>query len=83
MMTLRLLLYRLIDFYSLLIVIECLLSWFRISGSGLIEDIYGAIATVVDPYLDLFRRILPPVMGVDFSPVVAILVLQLVERLIL
>ena len=37
---------------------------------------------LVERYLGLFRRFIPPVMGVDFSPIVAILALSLIERLL-
>jgi len=42
---------------------------------------------VVDPYLRLFRRLLPQLsvagLGLDLSPIVAILVLTIVYRLVL
>ncbi|MCB1108870.1 MAG: YggT family protein [Chlamydiia bacterium] len=36
-----------------------------------------------DPYLNLFRRIIPPIGGMDFSPIIAFIVLQGVQTLIL
>ena len=41
-----------------------------------------ALGTLVEPYLLLFRRLIPAFSGMDFSPIVALIVLQLVERLI-
>ena len=41
-----------------------------------------ALGTLVEPYLSLFRRFIPTFSGMDFSPIVALIVLQLVERLI-
>lgn len=80
-------LYRLIrscfDFYSWLILGYCILSWFPIKQNSLMGDIASAIATLVDPYLGVFRRFMPPMMGVDWSPVLAIVVLNLLERLVL
>lgn len=69
----------LVDLYSTLIIVYCLMSWIP-RGSGIIEDIRGVLATVCEPYLGLFRRIIPPIAMMDFSPIVAILVLQLVPR---
>lgn len=83
MNTISLLIYRLLDFYTWLIIIECFLSWMRLGGNTVIEDLYEALARLVEPYLNIFRRFIPPLMGVDFSPVVAILVLQLLEQLVL
>ena len=73
---------RLFDIYGWLIVIWCILSWVPRTGSGFFEDLRAAIATLVEPFVGLFRRFIPPVMGVDFSPVVAILALSLIERLL-
>lgn len=72
---------RLIDFYELLILVYCLASWFPIPREGVVHDLLQAIASLVEPYLGLFRRFIPPLGGVDFSPVVAIVVLGLIPRL--
>ena len=73
---------RLLDIYGWVIVIWCILSWVPRTGSGFFEDLRAAIDTLVEPFVGLFRRFIPPVMGVDFSPVVAILALSLIERLL-
>lgn len=74
---------RLFDFYQLLILVWCILSWFPLPREGILADIVGAIDSLVSPYLNLFRRLIPPFGGIDFSPIVAIVVLQLIERLII
>ena len=76
-------LYRLLDFYQILIIVEVALSWFRIGRDGVIADIQAVLRRLVEPYLGIFRRFVPPMGGLDFSPVVALLALQLVERIIL
>ena len=38
----------------------------------------GFLRDVTEPYLGLFRRFIPPIGPVDVSPIVAILVLQIV-----
>ena len=43
-------------------------------------DVYRVLGSLVEPYLGLFRRFIPPMGGMDFSPLVAILVLQFVVR---
>ncbi|MDO4807197.1 MAG: YggT family protein [Coriobacteriales bacterium] len=75
--------WRLFDFYAILIFVWCILSWLPIPREGIVSDIAGAIDTLVSPYVNLFRRLIPPFGGLDFSPIVAIVVLQLIERLIL
>jgi len=69
------------DLYVAVIIIYCLMFWLPHS-SGIVYDIYEALGKICEPFLGLFRKIIPPVGGVDFSPVIAILVLQLVVRLL-
>jgi YggT family protein len=62
------------QFYSALIIVYVLMSWFPVSG--VFEEIHRALGAIVEPYLGLFRRIIPPIGMVDISPIVALLVLQ-------
>lgn len=61
-------------FYSILIIVYVLMSWFPISG--IFEDIYRVLGSIVEPYIGLFRRIIPPLGTIDISPIIALLVLQ-------
>ena len=54
----------------------------RIPYSRWSDAILGFLRDVCDPYLRLFRRFLPSFGGLDFSPIVAIIVLQLAGRLL-
>ena len=69
---------RIIDFYVILVLAYVILSWFR--PQGFLYEIFHVIGSVVEPYVGLFRRFMPPTGAVDFSPLVAILVLQYVLR---
>ncbi|MDM8271364.1 YggT family protein [Thermophilibacter provencensis] len=73
---------RLFNIYEVLIVVWCLLSWVPMRGGGFLDDVRGAIGMLVEPYLGIFRRVIPPFGGIDFSPVVAILALGIIERLV-
>ena len=64
------------QFYGTLIFIYVLMSWFPIRGA--IYDIYKVLGSVVEPYLSLFRNLIPTVGAFDFSPLVAYFVLQIV-----
>ena len=75
------LLFRLVDLYQLLIVIWCVMSWIP-RGNETVERIRYAIGTLVEPYLGIFRRLIPSVGGIDFSPILAIVVLNLAMRLV-
>jgi YggT family protein len=76
---------RLLTVYGWIIIIYVLMSWFPIHG-GILLDAYRALGTICEPYLALFRRILPASVtggsGLDFSPLVAILVLNIVNPFI-
>lgn len=68
---------RLLNFYSLIIFIYVILSWFPVGRGGVITDIYRVLASVCEPYIGIFRRIVPTGGGgIDFSPLVALLVLR-------
>lgn len=68
--------------YYLLIIVYCIMSWIPRGIAGWVEDVRGALAMLVEPFLSIFRRFIPPVFGIDFSPIVAIFVLELIERVV-
>lgn len=72
---------RLIDAYSWVIVIWAILSWVPMSSSAsLVQDIREVLDRLVSPYINLFRRYIPPFGGIDFSPMVALIVLEIVRN---
>jgi len=73
---------RLISFYSMAIFAYVIMSWFR--PTGVLYDIYRVLAQICEPYIGIFRRIVPLVGGgIDFSPWIAILVLRYLIRFVL
>lgn len=73
----------LFEFYNYLILGYVLLSWFPIRPGSLMDDIGAVLQSLVSPYLNFFRRFIPPLGMIDWSPVVAILVLSLLENFII
>ena len=73
---------KLFQIYMLLIVIWCIMSWIP-RGNSTVDSIRDALGSLVEPWLNLFRRLIPPFGGIDFSPIVALFALELIERLIL
>ena len=73
---------RIIDIYSTLIVVYVLMSWLRPSRGGIVFDIYRTLGTICEPWLGLFRRFIPPIGMVDISPIVAIIALSLISNLV-
>ncbi|WP_016950866.1 YggT family protein [Anabaena sp. PCC 7108] len=63
-----------VTFYSSLLIIRVLLTWFP--QINWYNQPFAALSQITDPYLNLFRSIIPPLGGMDFSPMVAILLLQ-------
>lgn len=76
------LLVALCNVYTFVIFIYVLMSWIP-TKTGIIGEIYNFLKKLCDPYLNLFRRFIPPIGGmVDVSPIVALLVLQFGVNLI-
>jgi YggT family protein len=72
----------LVQFYVIIIIAWAILSWFN-KGRGAVSDIYDILDKLVSPYVNLFRRFIPSAGGMDFSPLIAIILLQVVARLLL
>ena len=68
--------------YVLLIFVYILTSWVRLPYSPWVRRLSDFLRDVCEPYLRLFRRILPPLGPLDLSPVVAIVVLFVLMRVI-
>ena len=75
------LLCRLGQLYILAMIGRIILSWFPISAGGLMASVFSFLYTVTEPVLGPVRRMLPPVgvggMGLDLSPIIVLLVLQI------
>ena len=68
-----------IQILILLIVACSLLSWFQPNPR---QPVVRLLHAVVDPVLHPIRTLLPSAMGMDFSPMVAILILWMLQRLL-
>jgi YggT family protein len=68
--------------YVLLIFAYILTSWVRLPYSPRLRRLSDFLRDVCEPYLRLFRRILPPLGPLDLSPVVAIVLLFLLKDVI-
>ncbi|SFB19166.1 YggT family protein [Lentibacillus halodurans] len=72
MQSLLSLLYLALELYSFALIIYIFMSWFP----GARESSFGVfLAKICEPYLEPFRRIIPPIGMIDISPIVAIFVL--------
>src|SRR5215831_17655144 len=66
--------------YTLLIFAYVITSWIQMPYS--LSGVQRFLRDVCEPYLRLFRRILPPLGPLDLSPIVGVMVLWLVQQLI-
>lgn len=69
-----------ITIYTYIIIIRVLLTWFP--NIDWYSQPFAAISQITDPYLNLFRSFIPPLGGIDISPILAILLLQVAGGLI-
>jgi YggT family protein len=65
-----------IQIYTVLLIIRVLLTWFP--NINWYNQPFTTLSQITDPYLNLFRSIIPPLGGMDFSPMLAIILLQLI-----
>jgi len=71
-------LYSFIGIYLAILFVRVLLTWFpSVNWSS---QPFAFLSQITDPYLNLFRSIIPPMGGMDFSPMLAFLVLSLFQR---
>jgi YggT family protein len=71
-----------ISVYTLLILAFIITSWIRLPYSPWLNRIQRFLYDVCDPFLRLFRRVLPPLGPLDLSPMVAVISLILADRLV-
>ena len=68
--------------YILLIFAYILTSWIKLPYSTWLNRIQRFLYDVCEPYLRLFRRVLPPLGPLDLSPMVAIFVLIILQQVV-
>jgi YggT family protein len=71
-----------IGVYILVILVYIITSWIRLPYSPWLNRIQRFLYDVCDPYLRLFRRVVPPLGPLDLSPMLAVIVLLVVQQLI-
>jgi YggT family protein len=72
---------RAFELLTLLVVVRVLLSW--VPSVDYRHPLISLIVRITDPILLPVRKILPPIGGLDLSPIIAILLLSLVRKLVL
>lgn len=67
--------------YTILLFIRIVGSWFPAIAQ---HALMGVVMQYTDPYLNLFRKFIPPIGGaLDLSPLLGFFVLQMLEKFLL
>lgn len=68
-------------FYYILLILRIFLTW--IPSIRWEEQPFVWLRSITDPFLNVFRGIIPPIGGMlDISPILAIIVLQILQGLV-
>ena len=66
--------------YLLVLLVRVLLSWFpNLDWSN---PLLAGVSAITDPYLNVFRGLIPPIGGFDLSAILAFLALNLGQQLL-
>jgi YggT family protein len=65
--------------YSFAFIARAFLSWFRISHY---HPVARFLIQITEPMLAPLRRYIPPMSGLDFTPMVALFILWIIERVL-
>jgi len=71
-----LLLIQLIDLYTIVILAAVILSWIRLSPGNPVSQL---LHTLTEPVLAPVRRIIPSFGGLDISPMLVLVALQVIR----
>lgn len=76
----------LLQFVDTLFLVYMIMLFIRIMGSWFPEyqdsKFMRFISYYTDPYLNVFRKIIPPLGMIDFSPIIAFFALQIIEAIV-
>lgn len=73
-------LYSFLSIYQLLLIVRILLTWFQ--GMEWATQIASFLSPVTDPYLNIFRSFIPPLGGIDLSPILAFFALSIIQGIL-
>ena len=76
----------LLEIYIIFVFGRVLLSWFPIGPGSALAPVHNFLYSVTEPVLGPVRRALPPLrmgaVGLDLSPIIVLIGLQILERLL-
>jgi YggT family protein len=72
-----------ITVYTIVLLAYVLMSWVRLPYSPWLNRIQRFLYDVSEPYLRLFRRVLPSMGPLDLSPMIGIIALWLLDEVLI
>jgi len=69
-----------LQYYSVILIVRVLLSWFPNLDWG--NPLLATLSSITDPYLNAFRGLIPPLGGLDLSAIIAFVALNLMQGLL-
>ena len=74
--------FRLLDFYSLIIIASAILSWFPAASRN---PVAALIRDLTEPVYAQIHKVLNPSMtgGIDLSPIIVLFLISMVKQLLL
>jgi len=72
-----------ITVYTIVLLAYVVMSWLRLPYSPWLNRIQRFLYDVAEPYLRLFRRVLPSMGALDLSPMIGIIALWLIEQVLI
>lgn len=70
-------LYRFLDLYVWILIARILLTW--LPNINWYNQPWRTLSQLTDPVMAPFRRLIPPLGGIDFSPIVLFITIQLLQ----
>lgn len=78
--------YLIVEIYLYIVIARVVLSWFPIGPDSPFRPVVRALGAVTDPILTPLRRVLPPLrvggMGIDLSPIILLVALEIVLQIL-
>lgn len=78
--------YLIVEIYLYVVIARVVVSWFPIGPDSPFRPVVRVLGAVTDPILTPLRRVLPPLriggMGIDLSPIILLVALEIVLQIL-
>ena len=69
-----------VNIYLFVLFVRVLLTWFP--NIDFSNPVLSGVASITDPYLNMFRGVIPPIGGIDLSAILAFIALRVLQGLL-